>query len=230
MQEIHQIPTNRLSHEILLFLSFTPIMRVFILSTGRSGSLSFARACGEISNYTVGHESRSRRLGEARLDYPDGHIEADNRLAWFTGALDRRFGNEAFYVHLIRERKEVVESYNRRWVRYGSLIRAYCEGIHQITIHTLDPERRLEVVEDFYDRVNENISLFLKDKEKVLTMHLEQIQEEFPRFWDAIGAEGDLDRALGILETRHNRSKTGPFKQFKHEAKYQLMRFWRRIF
>lgn len=205
-------------------------MRVFILSTGRSGSLSFARACGEIGNYTAGHESRSRRLGEARFDYPDNHIEADNRLAWFTGALDRRFGNDAFYVHLLRDRREVVESYNRRWVRYGSLIRAYCEGIHQITIHTLDPARRLEVVEDFYDRVNENIRLFLKDKDQVLTIHLERIREEFPRFWEAIGAEGDLERALGILETSHNRSKTGPFSRFRHEAKYQLMRFRRRMF
>lgn len=216
--------------KILLFLSFSPIMRVFILSTGRSGSLSFARACREISNYTSGHETRSRRLGEARFDYPDNHIEADNRLAWFTGALDRRFGKGAFYVHLLRDRREVVESYNRRWVRYGSLIRAYCEGIHQITIHTLDPQRRLEVVGDFYDRVNENIRLFLKDKDKVLTVHLERIRDEFPLFWDAIGAEGDLEQALGILNTRYNRSKSGPFRRFRHEAKYQFMRFRRRMF
>jgi hypothetical protein len=178
----------------------------------------------------VGHESRSRRLGANRFAYPDKHIEADNRLAWFTGALDREFGNDAYYVHLIRDRKETVDSYNRRWVRYGSLIRAYCEGLHQITIHTLDKKRRLEVVEDFYDNVNENIRQFLKDKKKVRTIHIEHIREEFPLFWTEIKAEGDLERALETFHSRHNRSKTGIFKLFRHEAKFRMMRLRRRIF
>jgi hypothetical protein len=205
-------------------------MRVFILCTGRSGSLTFARACNHITNYTVGHESRSRRLGSDRFDYPDQHIEADNRLTWFTGALDRDFGNEALYVHLLRDRTKTVESYNRRWVRYGSLIRAYCEGIHQISIHRLDKQRRLEVVEDFYDNVNENIRHFLKDKEQVLTMHIESIAGEFPTFWEQIGAEGELLEALEEFTRKHNRSKTGQFKLFKHETKFQMMRLRRRIF
>ncbi|MEA3462113.1 MAG: hypothetical protein U9R49_09555, partial [Bacteroidota bacterium] len=106
-------------------------MRVFILCTGRSGSLAFSRACKAINNYTSDHEGRARRLGADRFAYPDQHIEADSRLVWFLGALDRDFGNDAFYVHLIRDKKKVVASYNRKWVRYGSIIKAYCEGIHQ---------------------------------------------------------------------------------------------------
>lgn len=211
-------------------MTFILNMRVFILCTGRSGSMAFSAACKEINNYTVGHESRSRRLGADRFAYPDNHIEADNRLAWFTGALDREFGNDAFYVHLIRDRNKTVASYNRKWVRYGSIIKAYCEGIHQITLHRLDKQRRLEVVEDFYDNVNENIRQFLKDKKQVLTIDLEDIQEEFPRFWHAIGAEGDLGKALETFEFRHNRSKTGSIKKVRHEAKYQIMRLRRRIF
>lgn len=205
-------------------------MRVFILSTGRSGTLAFARACKAINNYTSGHETRARRLGADRFDYPDQHIEADNRLVWFAGALDRDFGKDAFYVHLIRDRKKTVESYNRRWVRYGSLVRAYCEGIHQITLHRLDKQRRLDVVEDFYDNVNANISHFLKDKEKVLTIHLEHIQEEFPVFWKQIGAEGDQARALETFMTRHHSTKTGWHKKFIHELNYRMMRLKRRIF
>ena len=65
-------------------------MNVFILSTGRSGSQTFARACAHVSNYTSAHESRSGLLGDAHFDYPDNHIESDNRLSWMLGRLDRK--------------------------------------------------------------------------------------------------------------------------------------------
>lgn len=205
-------------------------MNVFILCTGRSGSQAFAKACKAMTNYTTEHEGRARRLGADRIAYPENHIESDSRLVWFLGALDRKFGNEAFYVHLIREKEKTVASYNRRWTRNGSIIRAYCEGINQINMKLLDAKKRQEVVEDFYENVNENIRQFLKDKDKVLTIHLSDIKKEFPRFWDEIGAEGDLQKALDTFETRHNRTKTRRFRNFRHEAKYQLMRLRRRIF
>ncbi|MHC4834220.1 MAG: hypothetical protein ACYTFH_10095, partial [Planctomycetota bacterium] len=60
-------------------------MNVFILSTGRAGSMSFERACSHITNYSAGHETRSGFLGQRRFDYPQNHIESDNRLAWLLG-------------------------------------------------------------------------------------------------------------------------------------------------
>lgn len=204
-------------------------MRVFVLCTGRSGSLTFIRACSHISNFTSGHESRSRRLGDDRFDYPDGHIEADNRLSWFLGTLDIRFGNDAIYVHLIRDREDTIRSYNRRWIRNGSLIRAYCEGIQQIALHKLDSQRRLDVVADFYDRVNDNILYFLKDKDNKLSIPIEMAADNFPLFWDKIGAEGNLEKAILSFEKRHNRSKEGRFKQFRHEFRFSLMKLRRRI-
>ncbi|MEN8229607.1 MAG: hypothetical protein ABFS38_15710 [Bacteroidota bacterium] len=205
-------------------------MRVFVLCTGRSGSLTFIRACSHITNYSAGHESRSRRLGADRFNYPDNHIEADNRLSWFPGALDREFGNEACYIHLIRNREDTIRSYNHRWIRNGSLIRAYCEGIHQIALHKLNHQRRLEVVGDFYEQVNENITHFLKDKEHKLTIQVEKAAEEFPRFWKMIEAEGDLEKALGTFDLKFNQSKTRRFKQFRHEIRFWLMKLRRRIF
>ncbi len=205
-------------------------MRVFILCSGRSGSLTFVKACHHITNFTAAHESRSRLLGAGRFDYPDGHIEADNRLAWFPGALERSFGNEAIYVHLLRDRSKTIESYNRRWVRNGSLIRAYCEGIHQIALHKLDRKRRLEVVGDFYDNINENIRQFVKDKDHVLTLNIENMEEGFPQFWKLIEAEGNLELALETFQRSFNRSKRNRFKHFKHEAKFFLMRLRRQIF
>lgn len=205
-------------------------MRVFVLCTGRSGSLSFSRACSHATNFSSGHESLSRRLGADRFNYPDNHIEADNRLSWLLGSLDERFGNDAVYVHLVRNREDTIRSYNRRWIRNGSLIRAYCEGIQQIALHRLDRDRRLAVVEDFYDRVNENILHFLKDKDNKLTIHIENAREEFPEFWVMIGAEGNLDKALESFEQRHNSSRQGHYKQFKHEIRFNLMKLRRRIF
>ena len=205
-------------------------MRVFVLCTGRSGSLTFIRACNHMTNYSAGHESRARRLGAERFSYPDSHIEADNRLSWFPGALDLQYGNEAFYIHLMRNREDTIGSYNRRWIRNGSLIRAYCEGIHQIALHKLDRQRRLDVVADFYEQVNQNIIHFLKDKEKTLTIHVEKAADEFPRFWKMIGAKGDLEKALETFNKRYNKSKTRRFKDFRHELRFRLMKLRRRIF
>ncbi|WJI25223.1 hypothetical protein RHP47_05945 [Thermosynechococcus sp. QKsg1] len=50
-------------------------MNVFVLCTGRCGSVTFAKACTFITNFSSAHESRTFLLGEARLAYPDRHIE-----------------------------------------------------------------------------------------------------------------------------------------------------------
>lgn len=70
-------------------------MRVFVLTTGRSGSMTFHRAATYATNHTVGHETNAGRVGPERFAYPDNHIEADNRLAWFLGELDHRYGERS---------------------------------------------------------------------------------------------------------------------------------------
>jgi len=182
-----------------------------------------------MDNYTSGHESRARRLGDERFRYPENHIEADNRLSWFLGRLDQVYGNDAFYVHLIRNREDTIRSYNRRWVRNGSLIRAYCEGFQQIALHRLDRQRRLDVVGDFYDQVHCNIRHFLKDKKRQMTIRIERAGEEFPLFWERIGAEGDLTGALETLGSHYNRTSTRKMKHVRHELRFNLMKLRRRL-
>ena len=104
-------------------------MNVFILCTGRSGSKSLTLACKHITNYTVGHETMAREIGNRRLEYPTNHIEADNRLSWFLGRLDATYGNKAFYVHLKRTKESTVNSFVNRWDYQGSIIKSYAEGI-----------------------------------------------------------------------------------------------------
>jgi len=180
-------------------------MNIFVLCTGRSGSKTFIKACNHITNYTCGHESRAKRAKlESRLtlDYPPNHIEADNRLSWFLGRLDERYGDEAFYVHLIREKGAVAQSFYRRWKNPGTIISAY--GYSLLKQRYIAPDDRLPICLDYQETVNSNIRLFLKDKTKVMTMHLESITEQFPIFWNYIGAFGNLDEALGVLQIPHN--------------------------
>ena len=177
-------------------------MNVFILNTGRCGSSTFIRACQHISNYSSAHESRCDLLGEARLAYPDNHIEADNRLAWFLGKLDMQFGNRAIYVHLLRNQDATASSYAKRLFA-GGIIPAYRKGILQ---HLPKDVPDLAVALDYYDTVNSNIEHFLKDKTQKMRFQLENAQQDFQAFWQFIGAEGDLDAALHEFNNRYNAS------------------------
>jgi hypothetical protein len=176
-------------------------MNVFVLSTGRCGTTTFARACAHMRNYTVGHETRARRPGPERLGYPPDHIEVDNRLAWMLGRLDAAFGDKAFYVHLLRDAEAVVESFDRRWHFAEGIGRAYRAGV---LIGTDAPPR--DCLYDMIETINENIRCFLKDKSRRIEVRLENISSDFRLFWERIGAAGDLNAALAEWSTAHNAS------------------------
>lgn len=176
-------------------------MNVFILNTGRCGSTTFIQACRHIANFTAGHETRLHLVGERRLAYPSRHIEADNRLSWLLGRLDRVYGDSAWYVHLSREREAVAASFARR-SDFG-IMKAYREGI------LLDGEPGQsghELALDYLDTVESNIALFLKDKTRAMDFRLERAREDFARFWAWVGAEGDLQAALAEWDTAYNAS------------------------
>lgn len=173
-------------------------MRVFVLTTGRSASTTFARACTHIENFSVGHESRWGLVGKDRLDYADQHIEVDNRLAWLLGRLDERCGEEALFVHLVRDREAVAHSYCRRRLGRESIIRAYSHGI------LYRSQTTLQDCLDYYDTVNANIRLFLKDKTRVQLFDPAQAEQDFRIFWHSIGAQGDLIAALAEWQVIYN--------------------------
>lgn len=177
-------------------------MNVFVLSTGRCGSTTFTRACGHITNFSATHESRFGSLRE-RLNYPDDHIEADNRLTWFLGRLDRQYGDKAFYVHLKRDREATAKSYAQR--HESGIIRAYKERM----IYKADDDPTvspLDVCRHYCDTVNANIDLFLKDKGRSMEFRLESAEDNFREFWNRIGAEGDLSAALQEWGQKYNAS------------------------
>lgn len=176
-------------------------MNVFVLSTGRCGSTTFARACRHATNYTAAHESRRGLIGPPRIDYPDNHIESDNRLSWLLGRLDERYGRDAFYVHLTRDRRAVAESYNRRWDFRESIMRAYTAGI------LIRPDGGTAECLDYCDTVNANIRLFLSNKPRRMNFQMEKASRDFPEFWRRIGAQGDLPAAMAEWKVRYNPSR-----------------------
>lgn len=176
-------------------------MNVFVLNTGRCGSVSFARACEHMTNFSVGHESRIRCTGKERLAYPDRHIEIDNRLIWFAGRLEQAFGNQAYFVHLQRNREDTIASFVKR-ADFG-IMKAYREGMLLDQEHQLDSEA---VAADYVDTMETNIRQFLMHKSRVMQVQLETIQTDFRRFWDWIDGEGDLQQALAEFNTLHNAS------------------------
>jgi len=175
-------------------------MNVFILSTGRSGSMTFAIACRHISNYSSSHEGRVHILGDKHFDYPNNHIESDSRLNFFLGRLDEEYGDDAIYIHLQRNLNDCVESWSRRH-REFDIIKMWG---HSVMVRCSDKENYKKVAEDYVKTMNSNIRLFLKDKTKVMDFKLENAKQDFKKFWTFIKAEGDFSMAIKEWDIKHN--------------------------
>jgi hypothetical protein len=178
-------------------------MNIFVLNTGRCGSTTFIEACKQITNYSCAHESRSAKLGQERLNYPDNHIEADNRLSWLLGRLDKKYGDSAFYVHLKRKDSDTARSFTKRYP--SGIIKAYRgSGILMGLPEDADP---MSVSLDYCNTINSNIELFLKDKSRKITITLENIDQGFAEFWELINAEGNINAALAEFNIKHNATR-----------------------
>jgi hypothetical protein len=197
-------------------------MRVFVLSTGRTGSSTLAAAFSHATNFTAAHESRIE-IARGRLDYPDQHIEADNRLTWFTGSLTRQYP-DAFIVHLTRSEDEVVASFRRRfrdtWTTSGRLrsdlsraVRrdsrlSIIDGFAHSILHRSNPWPAAEVddvIRLYRTTVDDNVELLLRHHDHA-RIDLATAPEDFRMAWERIGITGDLDAALNELTIRHNAS------------------------
>lgn len=181
-------------------------MRVFILSTGRCGSTTLFKALSHTTNYTCAHESRSTRA-QNRLDYPDQHIEVDNRLSWFLGSLYCRYPDD-FYVWLRRDREAVVRSYMKRFNTRAGIMSAFARGIIQDPRPPTTATRNRTVAELYVDTVEANITTFLSST-GVRQAHIDMDynpQADLTELWKAIGAQGHLHDALPEMTRKYNAS------------------------
>lgn len=157
------------------------------------------------TNFTAGHETRTHMIGQARFDYPSWHIEADNRLAWLLGRLDRRFGQKAFYIHLLRNPDAVAASFVQRADK--GIMLAYRSEILMRAQKLSKETPMLDFAHDYISTVTENIEFFLRDKPGKLTLNIEDMQADIGNFWNMIGAEGDITLASEEFKINHNKSR-----------------------
>jgi len=168
-----------------------------------------------MDNYTVAHESQKLLRDSAishpyrLLRFPDDHIEVDNRLSYFLGTLHKEYGDGAYYVHLLRNQHEVARSLAGRdaW----SILFAFASGVLQYRDEAqfLTEEQRYEIGLHYWDTINDNIQMFLRDKSHYMTMWIHDIKDAFADFWYAIDGKGDLQAAISEWDVRHNIGKTG---------------------
>ena len=181
-------------------------MNVFVLNTGRCGSVSLNAACNYITNFTSAHESRS----SLSIDYPKNHIEIDNRLSWFLGRLEKKYGDNAKYIHLKRNPDKVANSMLNRYNK------GIMRGYHKRILLFKPGVTKLEICKDYVHTVNSNIEAFLKNKTYVMEINVENFSEDFKKFWNFIDAQGNLENALKELSKKHNVSKKLKFDYIKN--------------
>lgn len=191
---------------------------IFILGTGRNGSMSFAKACQKIENYSSGHETRLAMRAQDKLNYPLYHIESDNRLSWMLGLLGERFSENTFFVHLRRSNEKVAMSYNRRWHIGNGIMPAYAQGILNLPLSKND----LSVCEDYTRVLNANIDEFLRHRPSIV-IETETFEQDFRSFWEAIEAHGSFDLAIESFHDKFNSGQsTSRMRKFIYATRQAL--------
>ncbi len=173
-------------------------LNCFVLCCGRVGSVAFYKACSHCENYTVGHESRAGICGPGRFDYPDDHIEIDNRLSHFLGAMELLWPN-AHYVHLQRNWLDTAKSFEKRTDR--GIMKAFGTGI--LMGSDASP---LDKAKFYVSTVNTNISRFMERRPKKTFFEIRDAERLFGNFWRRIGMRGDLEAAVAEFGKGHNAS------------------------
>jgi hypothetical protein len=165
-------------------------------------------------------------LGDDRFAYPENHIEADNRLSWLVGRLDKKYADNAIYVHLKRNANDTARSLVKHYSR--GIMKAYSKG-GGILLRLPKDSDPIAVALDYCNTVNSNIELLLRGKTHVMEINLEEIDRDFATFWETIGAEGDLGAALAEFSHRYNAAKLPKVSQKKSVPRRVFLKVKRMI-
>ena len=185
-------------------------MNIFVLSTGRCGSMALDKFCKHMQNYSSAHESRDN----LNFIYPENHIEIDNRLSWFLGRIDSMYGNNAIYVHLKRDESKVAKSYQKRFYYKRGIAIGYKYNLLSTKARNIETDYNIML--DYCTTVNQNITSFLKDKSQVCLIDTENFKEDASKFWNFIGAKGDLETALDEFDIKYNPTNNSIIKRIKN--------------
>jgi hypothetical protein len=213
-------------------------VNVFVLSTGRCASTTIARAFSHATNYTSSHESRVGALhgrldypphhieSDNRLTWFLAPLDErfDDGVHWIhlTRNLDavvesywRRWEAVVEQHRVTRLVRNPRHAYHvaREWqqgptaVFRNSIASAFGYGVVQSDRPLTSAERRT-ACELYATTAHATISHFVAGRDNVSRIDLENLSGDFAGAWDAIGAEGPIDRALSELVVHHN-ARTG---------------------
>ena len=181
-------------------------MRVFVIGTGRCGTVTLSKALALQFSYSVGHESRTT-LFKDRLCYPDNHIEVDNRLSWFTGLLREIYDpQETVFVHMRRDAHAVAMSYALRY-RPGGLLHAFMHGIIQTTPGNATHEDRVHTSLLMVEAIQSQCELFLQSVPMAVTIDLEQPRDGIRLLCEYVHLQKYEDTFLDAMGQVHNASR-----------------------
>ena len=180
-------------------------MNIFLLSPGRTATVTFANAFKCIEGYTSSHESQVTLLGQQRITYPQNHFESDNRLTWFLPRLTEKYADEGILVIVKRDRLDIAKSYNRRWYKIN-IMRAYSQGI---LLRNLEGNN-LDVCVDYVNNVYEQIDFAVPKWKTVIELDLESPYEGIKKLLKEIDKMEYFDQIIEFITTNtFNQNKNG---------------------
>lgn len=148
-------------------------MRVFVIGTGRCGTITFSKACSHFENHTSGHETK---CANNDLKYKDNHIECDPHLFWHLPNLIETYP-DALYVHLVRERESCIGSLSKR-----NSLRKY-----QTFTEMTDKFDANSIAAKYYDFCTKTIDYILPNTKKHMKMILTPSSDAWKKFLEIIG-------------------------------------------
>ena len=170
-------------------------MRVFVVGTGRCGSVSFREACRHATNYTAGHESKC-----GLLEYPDAWIEVNPQLRCCIPHLAEKYP-DASWVHLVRTPETCIPSLAA--LGHGSVMHSY-RLLHNSVVPSDDPR---DVAYRYYWAENDAIRVMLAacvPETQRMVVRLEDVKAQWADFWRFARCEGDYEASLRSWDVRRN--------------------------
>jgi len=170
-------------------------MRVFVVGTGRCGSVTLSKACKNIKNYSSSHESKTSPNNQGvfgDLEYPENHIEIDPRMSYHIFSLREKYKDGIFF-HLLREESGCVRSLSKR-----KSLRNYSTFHYGWFDNDYDAAAKM-----YYENTTKMLKSVIPESHTIV---LENIEHDWVKFCKIIKAECDQEKALIQLKQKYNRS------------------------
>ena len=169
-------------------------MNIFVIGSGRCGTLTFSKSISHCTNYTVGHESHAGSVD--RLNYPENHIEVSSHLTLYWPMLRKRYPQCRFVW--IQRVDDVRCARSISKLQGGQIVRDFCNVFHQQPNPVL-----IEGALDIYDMMNAQ-----GEASGAFRIEMENAKAQWQRCWDFMGCEGDFELSLNEWDTRYNETRT----------------------